>query len=66
MKDMRPLASREEVAAYLGVPPQTLAIWAHRSKGPKYIRIGRHAKYDWGDVECWLREQPVHGGGAVA
>lgn len=66
MKDSQPLATREEVAAYLGVPPQTLAVWAHRDRGPQYVRIGRHARYDWADVEQWLREQPVRGGGAAA
>lgn len=60
------LATRQEVADRLGVPPTTLSQWAHRGEGPKYRRIGRHARYDWADVEKWLREQPVHGGGAVA
>ncbi|WP_312858109.1 helix-turn-helix transcriptional regulator [Pseudonocardia pini] len=50
----RKLASRTEVAEYLGVPPATLAQWAHQGTGPRYVRVGRHARYRWADVESWL------------
>jgi hypothetical protein len=58
----RPLASRGEVAEFLGIPPATLAQWAHRSIGPKYMVLGVHARYRWSDVEDWLRtqERPSH------
>lgn len=57
MRDARPLATREEVAQYLGVPPTTLAQWAHRGIGPRYSRVGRHARYRWSAVEAWLDAQ---------
>lgn len=60
----RSLATRAEVAEYLGVPPTTLTQWAHRDKGPAYVRIGRHARYRWSDVEKWLDQQQR--GGQVA
>jgi excisionase family DNA binding protein len=63
MRDTKPLAGREEVAEYLGVPVLTLVSWAHRSKGPAYIRVGRYARYRWSDVESWLAQQ-VRGGEA--
>jgi hypothetical protein len=40
-----------------GIPTTTLAQWRHRGLGPKYLRIGRHARYRAVDVELWLAEQ---------
>lgn len=57
----QPLATRDEVAQHLGVPKGTLAQWAHRGTGPRYIRVGRYAKYDWADVEAWKRAHAVGG-----
>jgi hypothetical protein len=55
--DRRPLATRTEVAAHLRVPIATLEQWAHHGRGPRYVRIGRHARYRWVDVETWVNEQ---------
>lgn len=63
MADMRPLASRTEVAEYLGVPAGTLTQWAHRGIGPRYSRVGRYTRYRWSDIEQWLSEQASGGGG---
>lgn len=65
MLPTRPLATRKDVANYLGVPVNTLVQWAHRGSGPKYVRVGRYARYDWRDVERWLSEQQ-HGGQGAA
>lgn len=51
-----PLASRAEVATYLGIPVGTLTQWAYRGTGPKYTRVGRSARYRWSDVEAWLKQ----------
>jgi excisionase family DNA binding protein len=53
--------TRGEVAAFLAVPPKTLAAWASRGEGPKFYRIGRHARYRVEDVEAWLAEQVASG-----
>ncbi|HKS46224.1 MAG TPA: helix-turn-helix domain-containing protein [Amycolatopsis sp.] len=66
MSESRPLATRAEVADFLGLPVGTLTQWAHKGKGPEYIRIGRHARYDWAKVELWLNEQAKGGGGRAA
>jgi excisionase family DNA binding protein len=55
------LASRAEVAEYLGVPVRTLEQWAYRREGPRYRVIGRHARYRWADVEAWIDAQQVGG-----
>lgn len=59
--ERRSLASRAEVAEYLGVPGATLDRWAHRGTGPKYVRVGRHTRYRWADVERWLDAQQQGG-----
>ena len=65
--DARPLASRSQVAKFLGLPsPGTLAQWAHRGIGPEYIRVGRHARYRWSEVERWLDERTVRADGGDA
>jgi excisionase family DNA binding protein len=46
-----------EIAEYLGVPSSTLAQWRYQGKGPKFLKIGRHARYRWSDVETWLSGQ---------
>jgi excisionase family DNA binding protein len=58
------LASRAEVADYLGVPPATLDRWAYARTGPPYKIIGRHARYRWIDVDNWLAQQESGGGAA--
>ena len=57
MDQRRPLGNPPEVAAYLGVPVQTLYQWRTASKGPRGIRVGKHVRYRWGDVDAWLDEQ---------
>jgi excisionase family DNA binding protein len=59
-----PLASTPEVAAYLGVPEQTMYQWRSQSKGPRGIKVGKYVRYRWSDVEAWLdkqADQPVGG-----
>jgi excisionase family DNA binding protein len=60
------LATRAEVAEYLGVPPKTLTMWAYRGTGPKYAIVGRHARYVWSDVDRWVKTQTREQGGATA
>lgn len=53
----RPLATVEEVAAYLQVPAATVRRWRLHGAGPRGIRIGNHVRFDWADVEDWLQQQ---------
>jgi excisionase family DNA binding protein len=55
--DARPLAQPPEVAAYLGVPVKTLYAWNHARKGPAALRVGKHLRYRWADVERWVEAQ---------
>lgn len=49
------LMSRREAAHYLGVAPQTLAVWActQRYYLP-LVKIGRHVKYRQSDLEAFI------------
>jgi hypothetical protein len=53
------LRSREEIAQLLDVPVKTLAAWAYKREGPPYFRVGKHAKYDVGEVREWLASRRV-------
>jgi excisionase family DNA binding protein len=43
-----------EVAAYLDVPKATLYSWRYRHEGPRSVRVGRHLRYRWSDLNRWL------------
>jgi excisionase family DNA binding protein len=51
------LATPEEVSEYLGVPIPTLYQWRYRGEGPRASKIGRHLRYDWADIETYVRQQ---------
>ncbi|MFE4855874.1 helix-turn-helix domain-containing protein [Streptomyces sp. NPDC056670] len=52
-----PLATPQDVAAYLGVPVKTLYQWRHRRIGPNVHKVGRHLRYRWQEVDVWLDAQ---------
>lgn len=51
------LASPPEVAQFYGVPVKTLYQWRYEGRGPEAVKIGRHLRYRWSDVEGWLKDQ---------
>lgn len=57
MPERRPLATAEEVATHLGVPVDTLYAWRHRRTGPRALKVGRHLRYRWEDIEKWLDQR---------
>lgn len=60
-----PLMTADDVASVLGIPPSTLANWRYQGLGPRYLRIGRHVRYEVRDLEAWLRTQRVRHRGSV-
>jgi excisionase family DNA binding protein len=60
LSEHRPLASSEEVAAYLQLPSKrTLDTWARAKTGPRFAKVGRHRRYRWEDVDRWIDEQSM-------
>jgi excisionase family DNA binding protein len=51
------LWSVDEVAAFLGVPVETLYRWRKRRYGPPAGRVGRHLRYDPAAVRAWFSQQ---------
>jgi excisionase family DNA binding protein len=50
----QPLMSVKELAELLQVSVKTIYDWRYRGLGPTAIRVGRHVRYDPGEVERWL------------
>lgn len=57
--DKRPLATAQEIADFCGVPLGTVYVWSSRGTGPKFIKVGRHLRARWSDVEQWLDSQTI-------
>ena len=54
------LLTREQAAEYLGVKPQTLAVWASTQRYElPFIRVGRSVKYRQTDLDAFLKRRTV-------
>ncbi len=49
------LLNTNELSAMLGVTVNTLQIWRHQGKGPKYFKLSRRAvRYKERDILAWM------------
>jgi excisionase family DNA binding protein len=55
----RSLATPAQIAEYCGVPVGTVYQWSSRGGGPKLIKVGRHLRARWTDIEQWLDAQTI-------
>lgn len=54
------LLTRREAAAYLGVTPETLAVWAStRRYALRFVKIGRLAKYRKSDLDAFINSRTI-------
>lgn len=53
------LIAPEEVAAYLGISPDTINTFRKQGRGPRYTRVGKLVRYRLEDVEEWLARHTV-------
>ncbi|WP_137725733.1 helix-turn-helix transcriptional regulator [Prescottella subtropica] len=49
-----PLATPDEVAAFLRTTTAKLANDRYRGIGPKFVKHGRRVIYRWDDVQAWV------------
>ncbi len=47
--------SRKDAAAYLGLKPKTLAMWAVEGKGPKSVRVGGRRFYYKAALDAFIQ-----------
>lgn len=61
-----PLLTRQEAAEYLGVKPQTLAVWASVGRyGLRFVKVGRRVRYRKEDLDRFLDERTATQTGQV-
>jgi excisionase family DNA binding protein len=54
------LLTRSQAATYLGVRPQTLAVWAStRRYSLPCLKVGRLVKYRRADLDTWLTSRTM-------
>lgn len=53
------LLTPAEVSARLGVPVATLAQWRCYRRGPAFVKVGKHVRYERGELDRYLREATV-------
>ncbi len=47
--------TREDAAAYLGLKPKTLAMWAVEGKGPRSVRVGGRRFYYKAALDAFIQ-----------
>ena len=56
------LLTRKQAADFLGIKPQTLAVWATtRRYGLAYVKVGSRVRYRLSDLERFLESRVVGG-----
>lgn len=55
------LLTSDQVAEYLGLTPNALAIDRHRGRGIPYVRVGSRIRYRAKDVQGYLDANTVAG-----
>ncbi|MBK1785577.1 helix-turn-helix transcriptional regulator [Prauserella cavernicola] len=51
------LLTIDDLAAYLGVPKNTLYQWRTKGYGPNGVRVGKYVRYRATDVDTWIDQQ---------
>ena len=62
----RPLADINDVAAHYGVPVNTIYKWSSEGTGPAPMRVGRHLRWRWEDIERFDAERTAERANAKA
>lgn len=51
------LLDTHAAAALIGVSPRTVETWRVRGSGPRFVRVGRLARYRRADLDAWIAER---------
>ena len=52
-----PLLNQDQAAEALAVPPRTLERWRSHGGGPPFVRVGRHVRYRFRDLQAWIESR---------
>lgn len=55
MSRKRALATPAEVAEFYQVEETTLKSWRYRGIGPEYTKVNSLIRYDWDEVEAFVK-----------
>ena len=61
MKPLPEIIDQNQLADYLNVSPRTLENWRTNGIGPKYIKLGKLARYRLEDVNQYLDNLSTNG-----
>ena len=63
---MNVLLSRAEAATYLGIKPQTMAVWASTKRYPiPFVKVGRLVRYRKQDLDAFITARSVGASGGA-
>jgi len=51
--------NRKNTALYVGCSPKTLADWATKGIGPRYVMVGGRAFYFRHDLDAWIGSKSI-------
>ncbi|SFN72041.1 AlpA family transcriptional regulator [Sphingomonas sp. OK281] len=64
------LLDTKQTAALLGIAPNTLKLWRHKSRGPTFVKLGDAKQagvaYDEADVLAWREARKFDGTSAYS
>ena len=56
-----PLLNNAQAASLLGITPNTLKFWRHKSRGPKFVKLGDAPQagvaYDEADIRAFIESR---------
>lgn len=68
--ELNRLLDTRQTAALLGITPNTLKFWRHKSRGPKFVKLGDAKQagvaYDEADVLAWREARKFDGTSAYS
>ena len=59
MENRDKLLTRKQAAEFLGLQPQTLAVWAMTGRHLSFIRVGRSVRYRLTALEAYLERRTI-------
>jgi excisionase family DNA binding protein len=54
------LLNERQAAERLGVAMKTMQQWRHHGKGPKWVKVGRLARYRSADLDAYITSRIVN------